>query len=402
MPIKITKEDSSVKIVQQVSKFTISQGGVSGRNGTSGTSGLNGTFFGTSGVSGTNGSSGTSGMGFNWASFWSPVLEYALHDVVEYDGSSYISIDGTGNLGYSPPEHPNYWNLMAKAGSNGTSGLTQDLSSFATTGSNTFIGNQILSGSVVFEDGSYIGNISGLYDSYTSHSLSWNFRHLYDDLESRSVDWQSRTLYGNNGNDPVLSWGGETPVFYGEQVVSGSIFLSGSLIPSTGVGTFTSSFSLGSSTNAWKDLYISQGSIIFVNAVTQATSSFSIDNEGGNDNVKYSAGITASYYLGDGGGLYNLPANTNWHIGDSILVRKTEQLTFSGDYTLENATMIIEGSDEEVQYSQNKSFKQKGSIFIGGNLLLKDSTIINNGKISVGGEVILIGDSQITGTGTII
>ena len=41
-------------------------------------------------------------------------------------------------------------------------------------------------------------------------------------------------------------------------------------------------------------------------------------------------------------------------------------------------------------------------MFIGGNLLLKDSTIINNGKISVGGEVILIGNSQIQGTGTII
>lgn len=231
MPIKITKEDSSIKIVQQVSKFTISQGGVSGRNGTSGTSGLNGTFFGTSGVSGTDGSSGTSGMGFNWASFWSPFLEYALHDVVEYDGSSYISIDGAGNLGYSPPEHPNYWNLMANAGSNGTSGITQDLSSFATTGSNTFIGNQIVSGSVVFEDGSYIGNINGLYDYYTSHSLSWNFRHLYDDFESRSVDWQSRTLYGNTGNDSILSWGGETPEFFG----TSSWAISASWAPSSDV-----------------------------------------------------------------------------------------------------------------------------------------------------------------------
>jgi hypothetical protein len=57
---------------------------------------------------------------------------------------------------------------------------------------------------------------------------------------------------------------------------------------------------------------------------------------------------------------------------------------------------------EDVQYSTNKSFKKEGTLFIGGNLLLKDSVIENNGKISVGGEVILIGNSSIDGTGTII
>jgi hypothetical protein len=60
------------------------------------------------------------------------------------------------------------------------------------------------------------------------------------------------------------------------------------------------------------------------------------------------------------------------------------------------------GGVEEVEYSSNKSFKKEGSIFIGGNLLLKDSYIENDGLISVGGEVILIGNSQITGTGIII
>ena len=58
--------------------------------------------------------------------------------------------------------------------------------------------------------------------------------------------------------------------------------------------------------------------------------------------------------------------------------------------------------NENIQYAPNKYFKKEGTIFIGGNLLLKDSRIENNGKISVGGEVILIGESQITGTGTII
>jgi hypothetical protein len=59
---------------------------------------------------------------------------------------------------------------------------------------------------------------------------------------------------------------------------------------------------------------------------------------------------------------------------------------------------------EATQYvlQPNKSFKKEGTLFIGGNLLLKDSVIENNGLISVGGEVILIGNSSIDGTGTII
>ena len=186
--------------------------------------------------------------------------------------------------------------------------------------------------------------------------------------------------------------------FIGNQTISGSI------IPTTADGTYTSSFSLGSPTNAWKDLYISHGSIIFVDAQTQETTSFSIEsNSGGQNTVKYTAAITASAYLGDGGQLTNLPSTTNWNNKyDQYLIRNTEQLTFSGDYMLENCALLIEGSDDEVQYSPNKYFKKEGTIFIGGSLLLKDSTIINNGKISVGGEVILIGNSQIQGTGTII
>jgi len=69
--------------------------------------------------------------------------------------------------------------------------------------------------------------------------------------------------------------------------------------------------------------------------------------------------------------------------------------TGSLELTLPN---IVSG----VQYSANKFFKKEGTIFIGGNLLLKDSYIENHGKVSVGGEVILIGESGITGTGTII
>jgi hypothetical protein len=121
-----------------------------------------------------------------------------------------------------------------------------------------------------------------------------------------------------------------------------------------------------------------------------------------NGSQKVNSFVTASYYEGDGGRLYNLPSTTNWNKDKEYILKNTEQLTFSGDYMLENTALLIEGDDEQVQYSSNKSFKKEGSIFIGGNLLVKDSYIENNGKISVGGEVILIGESGITGTGKII
>jgi len=101
-------------------------------------------------------------------------------------------------------------------------------------------------------------------------------------------------------------------------------------------------------------------------------------------------------------GTSNLLASTEWNIESEYQISSNEQLTFSGDYVLDDSYLYIEGSDEQVEYSANKFFKKTGKIFIGGNLLLKNSQIENDGEISVGGEVILTGNSQIIGTGTII
>jgi hypothetical protein len=91
----------------------------------------------------------------------------------------------------------------------------------------------------------------------------------------------------------------------------------------------------------------------------------------------------------------NIPANRWVAIG----VFSTDSAAGSGSLSV---TLPYLPNEDSVQYSANKYFKREGTIFIGGNLLLKDSVIENNGKISVGGEVILIGNSQIEGTGTII
>jgi hypothetical protein len=55
-----------------------------------------------------------------------------------------------------------------------------------------------------------------------------------------------------------------TNTFSGDQIISGSILISGSIIPDTDGVSTTSSFSLGSPTNAWKDIYVSNGTINFL------------------------------------------------------------------------------------------------------------------------------------------
>jgi len=95
---------------------------------------------------------------------------------------------------------------------------------------------------------------------------------------------------------------------------------------------------------------------------------------------------------------------TDWALGDDIVVNSSNQIVFSGDYVLEDSLMTILSTTTEIEYarSPNKYFKKIGKVYIGGNLLLKDSTLENDGLVSVAGAVILIGNSQITGTGTII
>jgi len=69
------------------------------------------------------------------------------------------------------------------------------------------------------------------------------------------------------------SLGGATTgsnTFVGNQIITGSILISGSIIPAVGVGQTTSSFDLGSETAAWKDIYVSEGSIKFVKSGSEA------------------------------------------------------------------------------------------------------------------------------------
>ena len=83
--------------------------------------------------------------------------------------------------------------------------------------------------------------------------------------------------------------------------ISSSIYISGSIVPNTAPGEFTSSFSLGSATNAWKELWVSNGSVNFVDPLSGNTASISLNENNvisvqqiesiGNLNVTGSLGV---------------------------------------------------------------------------------------------------------------
>ena len=76
----------------------------------------------------------------------------------------------------------------------------------------------------------------------------------------------------------------------GSNIFVGSQIISGNLIPAGPYVNNTSSYNLGSPTQAWKELYISNGSIYFLNGNT--SSSISLDNNG--NIVLPSASLTGS------------------------------------------------------------------------------------------------------------
>jgi hypothetical protein len=94
------------------------------------------------------------------------------------------------------------------------------------TGSHTITGSLIVTGGIT---GSFSGSVEGT---------------------STSASYASTASYVTSLNQTLT--------------ISGSILVSGSIIPNTNGVSTTSSFSLGSPTAAWKDIYVSNGTINFL------------------------------------------------------------------------------------------------------------------------------------------
>ncbi len=89
-----------------------------------------------------------------------------------------------------------------------------------------------------------------LNDSTETLSIDWENRQLKDSSDIVSMDYRTRQLFANDGSTIALDY--STPE---------SLTVTGHLIPGGTITDNTSSYDLGSATAAWRDLYVSNGSI---------------------------------------------------------------------------------------------------------------------------------------------
>jgi hypothetical protein len=126
--------------------------------------------------------------------------------------------------------------------------------SFTNTGTITAIGFS----------GSFTGSLSGSITGTATNALTASYV-----TASNVIGMVSSASYALTSN-PFP--------FIGNATFSGSVLVSGSIVPNVPAGSSTSSFSLGSPTAAWKDIYVSNGTINFLNSAGQVQSTLGTGN----------------------------------------------------------------------------------------------------------------------------
>ena len=195
------------------------------------------------------------------------------------------------------------------------------------------------------------------------------------------------------------SLGGATTgsnTFIGNQTITGSILISGSIIPNVGAGELTSSFDLGSETAAWRDIYVSEGSIKFIKSGSEEIVLSAKD--GG---ISINGGSTISADGVSGQFITSKSLDTNVTVKDNnnslligpidietdteIIVEEDSDLTIFGDIEIQNvATADTASFSSTASYAITASyalttpaispFPYSGSAVITGSLLVSGST----------------------------
>jgi hypothetical protein len=138
---------------------------------------------------------------------------------------------------------------------------------------------------------------------------------------------------------------GTTITIPSDLTVTGNILLSGSIIPNTNGVSSTSSFNLGSPTAAWKDIYVSNGTINFLDAAGTVTQTLGTGNNQligttniiGNTSITGTTSITGSLYADSINDVYlskPLDSNqspSNLYVGDPYGIYNSSVMTGSNN-----------------------------------------------------------------------
>lgn len=175
--------------------------GLPGLNGPPGEQGPQGTQ-GQQGLPGDRGLKGDKGdpgpVGVTYRGAYDSVTNYALNDVVTWNGQTWLSLNGS-NLGQTPELSPLMWTLLAARGGNGPQGVQGEQGpvgpqgNIGITGATGPTGPQGPKG----DKGDSVGVYAGAYDS--SHNYA-----LHDVVMYGGSAWISM-LDANHGNTPGAS-----------------------------------------------------------------------------------------------------------------------------------------------------------------------------------------------------
>jgi hypothetical protein len=191
--------------------------------------------------------------------------------------------------------------------------------------------------------------------------------------------------------------------FTGDQTITGSILISGSIIPAVGAGQTTSSFDLGSETAAWRDIYVSEGSIKFIKSgsaeIVLSAKDGGISIDGGStisaDGV--SGQFITSKSLGDNVTVKD--SNNSLLMGPievetdkEIIIEEGSDLTIFGDIEIQNvATADAALFATSASYTDTSSFATTASYTLNlnptfpysGSAVITGSLVVNNGTNNV-------------------
>jgi hypothetical protein len=103
------------------------------------------------------------------------------------------------------------------------------------------------------------------------------------------------------------------------------------------------------------------------------------------------------------GGTFSVTGLTSnvkhWLQNETKILQSDETVVISGDYVLVDTDLELQ-KDTDITIG-NLTFNKYAQLYIGGNILLLNSNIVNDGLINVAGAIIFSGNSTITGLGII-
>ena len=191
--------------------------------------------------------------------------------------------------------------------------------------------------------GSFTGSLSGSITGTATNALTASYVTASNVIGIVSSASYSATALSASYSATALSasYAPSTPPFpyTGNATFSGSILVSGSIVPNVPVGSATSSFSLGSPTAAWKDIYVSNGTINFLNSAGQVQGTIG-------------AGTNATVITGS---LITAPVNplTDYALFSTLLHKS---------YT--NSDCVFSLANSSTQYTKNPDIYTNGSIMV--------------------------------------